>query len=220
MLSIHDGDVRLCDGLTRREWLRVGGLGLGALSLPQLLATPAPAATGPGGLGRAKACIVLFHTGGPPQHETWDPKPDAPAEIRGDLRPIASAVPGLQVGELMPRLARLTDRVAVLRAVSTDDNAHSSSGYWMLTGHPHTPKNFENAKPGTPNDHPSVAALVRRLRAPRGGLPASVAIPEHIWNDGMIVWPGQDGGFLGRSADPWLIHCQPHLPGFGVPGVS
>ena len=66
--------------------------------------------------------------------ETWDPKPDAPSEVRGGFRPIASAVPGLHVGELMPKTARVIDRICVLRAMSTDDNAHSSSGYWMLTG--------------------------------------------------------------------------------------
>src|SRR5215470_8275822 len=126
MLSIHDDGPVLCDGLTRREWLRVGGLGACGLSLPALLAArQAPAATPAGarGRGKAKACILLFHLGGPPQHETWDPKPDAPAGIRGEFKPIASSVPGLRVCELMPRTSRLADRLAVLRAVSTDDNA-------------------------------------------------------------------------------------------------
>src|SRR5205085_6917392 len=154
---------------TRREWLRVGGLGVCGLSLPALLAArPANAAerTSPKrerGTGKAKACIVLFHLGGPPQHETWDPKPDAPAEIRGPFHPIATSVPGLRVGELMPRTARLADRLAVLRSVSTDDNAHPSSGYWMLTGVPHQPTNSENAKPGAPHDRPCVGPLVRLL---------------------------------------------------------
>src|SRR5215467_14077286 len=146
MLRIHDDGTRLCDGLDRREWLRVGGLGAFGLSLPALLAarqsTYAEKQTG--SFGKAKACIVLFLVGGPPQHETWDPKPDAPAEIRGELKPIASSIPGLRVGELMPRMAKLANRCAVLRAVSTDDNAHSSSGYWMLTGVPHAPLQSEN----------------------------------------------------------------------------
>jgi hypothetical protein len=221
MFAIHDTGTRLCDGLTRRDWLRVGGLGLFGLSLPGLLAArQAQAAASSGTFGRAKACIVLFLMGGPPQHETWDPKPDAPAEIRGDLRPIPSALPGLMVGELMPRVARLADKVAVLRAVSTDDNAHSSSGYWMLTGTPHQPTNAENTKPGAPNDWPCFGAVVRHLRGDRGGLPGAVTVPEHIWNTGMIPWPGQDAGLLGRSADPWLLLCDPSTAAFQVPGLG
>ncbi len=217
MLTLHDHGVRLCDGLTRRDWLRVGGLGALGLSLPSLLARRASAA--PGASGRAKSCIVLFLFGGPPQHETWDPKPDAPAEVRGDLKPIASAVPGLRVGELMPRVARVADRCCVLRAVASDDNAHSSSGYWMLTGGPHQPTNSENAKPGAPNDGPCLGAVVKRFR-PHGPLPAAVTLPEHLWNTGGITWPGQDGGFLGRAADPWLIHCDPSAADYKVPELG
>jgi hypothetical protein len=221
MLSLYHRGPRLCDGLTRREWLRVGGLGLFGLSLAPLLeaceARPAPAGTA---FGKAKSCILLFLLGGPPQHETWDPKPDAPPEVRGEFKPIATSVPGIQVGELMPRTARLMDRICALRAVATDDNAHSSSGYWMLTGVPHQPSNSKNSKPGAPNDWPCLAAMVQRLRPARGGLPAAVTLPEHIWNTGMLSWPGQDGGFLGRTADPWLLHCDPNAPGFQVPGLS
>src|SRR6516162_10111886 len=111
MLVIHDAGPKLCDGLTRREWLRIGGLGM--VGLPPLLkARQAQAAGGHSAAirGRAKSCIIMCFLGGPPQHETWDPKPDAPAEIRGDLRQIRSSLPGLTVGELMPRVARLAHR--------------------------------------------------------------------------------------------------------------
>src|ERR1700722_10773371 len=137
MGSILSKGARLCDGITRREWLRVGGLSAFGLSLPALLGARAAGAT----TGRAEACIVLFHLGGPPQHETWDPKPEAPPEIRGEFKPISTSVPGVQVGELMPRTAQLMDKICILRGMSTDDNAHSSSGYWMLTGVPHQPTN-------------------------------------------------------------------------------
>ncbi len=221
MFTIHDHGPRLCDGLTRREWLRIGGLSALGLSLPTLLsARAAPDAVPSSSFGKAKSCIVLFLLGGPPQHETWDPKPDALAEIRGDFKAIATNVSGIHVGELMPQTARQMDKIAALRALSTDDNAHSSSGYWMLTGVPHQPTNSENAKPGAPNDWPSVAALVQRLRAAKNGLPASVVLPENIWNTGNLVWPGQDGGFLGRSADPWLLMCDPSSPDFRIPGLS
>lgn len=204
----------LCDGLQRREWLRLGGLGLGGLSLAQwdALRLQATETRTPQPEGKAKSCIVLFMLGGPPQHETWDPKPDAPREIRGDLLSIPSATPGLRVGELMPLTARWTERIAVLRAMATDDNAHSSSGYWMLTGRPHSPKNSENALPGAPNNAPSLPALIRHLQGDRAAIPAAMRLPEEIWNTGRIVWPGQDAGWLGNHADPWLLTCDPNQP--------
>ncbi len=162
---------------------------------------------------------MLFLLGGPPQHETWDPKPDAPTGIRGDLRPISSAVPGMQVGELMPQVARHTDKCCVLRAMSTNDNAHSSSGYWMLTGYPHQPMNSENSKLGAPNDWPCFGAVVKHRRQ-GNGLPPVVTLPEHIWNTGNIPWPGQDAGWLGRQADPWLLTCDPSAAGFRVPQMQ
>jgi hypothetical protein len=218
MLSLFHRGARLCDGLSRREWLRAGGLsafGLSLSGLSQGRSTP-PSAS----FGKAKSCIVLFYLGGPPQHETWDPKPHAPAEVRGPFKPTATNVPGIQVGELMPRTAGHLDKICVLRAMSTNDNAHSSSGYWMLTGMPHQPTNTENAKLGAPNDWPCTAAMVQRLRPARGGLPAAITVPEHIWNTGMIPWPGQDGGFLGRSADPWRLNCDPNAADFQVPGLA
>jgi hypothetical protein len=223
MFSILDRPTRLCDGVSRREWLRIGGLSALGLSMSQLGGTlradgmPAELARS---FGRAKRCIILFMLGGPPQMETWDPKPDAPEEVRGDFQPIDSAVPGFSVGELMPKTAQLTNHISVLRAMSTDDNAHSASGYWMLTGRPHTPKNKENAKPGPPNDWPCVAAVVKHLRGDDGRLPAAVRLPEEIWNTGRIVWPGQDAGFLGASADPWLLTCDPNSPDFQVPDLA
>lgn len=222
MLTIHDRGSSLCDGWTRREWLRIGSLGLGGLSLPSWLAATTPS-TAKGievPTRKAKACIVLFFLGAPPQHETWDPKPDAPAEIRGDLKPIPSATPGLFVGELMPKTAQLTNHIAVLRAMQTNDNAHSSSGYYMTTGTPHQPMGVENAKTGAPNNWPALGGLVRRLWRGSCVLPAAMTLPEQSANDGNLTWPGQDAGFLGRSADPWLLHCAPEASDFQVPGLS
>ncbi len=235
MLSLYHHDATsfgaksgatLCDRITRREWLRVGGLGAFGLSLPQLVCSrtisASPCIPNPlsGSFGKAKSCIVLFMLGGPPQHETWDPKPDAPAEIRGDLGTITTATPGLRVGELMPQTAKLTDRIAILRAMATDDNAHSSSGYWMLTGYPHSPKNSENALPGAPNDWPSMASVVRHLKGDATSIPGSIRLPEEIWNTGHILWPGQDAGWLGNHADPWLVHCDPSKADFRVSTLS
>jgi len=209
MLSLHDA------GPTRREWLRLGGLSAFGLSLPQLLGSPtAPA------FGKARSCIVLFLMGGPPQHSTWDPKPDAPAEIRGEFPPIATNVPGIRVSSLLPRLARQADRLCLLRAVSTGDNAHSSSGYYMLTGVAHAPKNVENANPGAPNNWPCLAALLRKAGGDRRGLPGAVRLPMHIFNTDGSVWPGQDAGFLGRDCDPWLFRCEPAAADFRIPEFS
>jgi len=215
----------LCDGISRRELLRVGGIGLGGLTLPSLLRNRSRAQEAPRQLnssasfGKAKSVIVFNLNGGIPQHETWDPKPNAPQDIRGEFGVIPTRTSGYFVGELMPRVAQLTDRFAVLRAVVTHDNSHSSSGYQMLTGIEHNPLSRENALPGPPNDAPSLAAMVRALR-PDQGLPSAMVIPEHIWNDGNKPWPGQMAGKLGQQHDPWLIKCYPHEGRFDVPGMS
>jgi hypothetical protein len=220
MLAIHNNGYRLCDGLTRRELLRVGGLGLLGVSLPTLLnARRSEAGTVTSSFGRARSCILFYLSGGPPQHETWDPKPHAPAEIRGDFRPIASSVPGLHVGELMPRAAALAHHCCVLRAVSTADNAHSSSGYWMLTGHPYIRSNTECNQP-TPGDWPCLGSVVKRLQPGNGMLPPAVTLPEQMISNANIVAVGQHAGWLGRSADPWLLTCDPSAPTFQVPALG
>ncbi len=213
MFHLLGPGVRLCDGISRREVMRIGGLGLlgAGLNLTDL-AGAGGAADRPDGrassFSRARSCILLFLMGGPPQHSTWDPKPDAPSEVRGDFRPIATTVPGLSISELLPRTALAADKVCILRAVSTGDNAHSSSGYYMLTGRPHQPKNFENANPGAPNDAPSLGAVVRRIGQPGGAVPSAVTLPHRIFNTDGSVWPGQDAGFLGRACDPWLLNAR------------
>jgi uncharacterized protein (DUF1501 family) len=218
MLSLNATGSRLCDGITRREVLRVGGLGALGLGLPELLrgntSVKLPRS------GKARSCIVLFLMGGPPQQSTWDPKPDAPAQIRGDFGPIATKVPGIRYCELMPKLAGHADKICVLRAMSTNDNAHSSSGYYMMTGVPHQPMNAENANPGAPNDWPNMGAVMHRLQKQRSSLSTAVRLPNRIFNTDGSVWPGQDAGFLGRGADPWLFTCQPAAADYRIPELS
>ena len=135
MLSLHGAPGKLCDGISRREVLRVGGLSMLGLSLPRLLAARETAPLGvlptDKTFGKAKNVIYLWLAGGPPQHETFDPKPDAPLEIRGPFKPISTNVPGIQFCELLPRTAALADKLAVIRSLSTNDNNHDSSGYWL-----------------------------------------------------------------------------------------
>jgi hypothetical protein len=218
MFTLQAPGARLCDGWTRREWLRIGSLGAFGLTLPDWLRHAQAGQHRP--VRKPRACILLFLLGAPSQQETWDPKPDAPAEIRGDLQSIPSATPGLRVGELMPRTAQLTKHLAVLRAVQTNDNAHSSSGYYMTTGVPHRPRGVENAKPGAPNDWPSLGGVVRSLWRGQAALPCAITLPEQSANDGNRTWPGQDAGFLGRSADPWLLRCEPEADNFHIPGLK
>jgi hypothetical protein len=226
MLRLLGPGARLCDGRGRREILRIGGLGcLGAgLNLVDLAramdSSEGPAAERPRSFGRAKSCIVLFLMGGPPQHSTWDPKPDAPAQVRGDFGPIATNVPGLSICELLPRTAFVADKLCILRAMSTGDNAHSSSGYYMLTGRPHQPQNVENANPGPPNDAPSLGGLLSRVGSARGGLPPSVTLPMRIFNTDGSIWPGQDAGLLGRACDPWLLNIRPTPEGYRIQEID
>lgn len=222
MLKINDSRYQLCDGVTRREAIRVGGLGAAGLSLPQLIQGRQANASNSSGLafGKAKSVILFWLTGGPPQHETWDPKPNAPAEIRGGFGAISTKTPGYFMGELMPKTAQLTDRIAVMRAVVSGDRSHSSSGYQMLTGVPHVPLSRENATAKAPNLWPSLGAIVRTQKPDQGGLPAAITLPRHIANVGEILWPGQDAGFLGRQYNPWLLTCDPSAPDFSVPDLT
>ena len=172
MFSLHDSRPgMLCDRISRRELMRIGGLGLLGVSLPALMQAEAQAVgTLPKDpmFGRAKNVIFLYLTGGPPQHETFDPKPDAPLEIRGPFKPISTNVPGIQICELLPRVARMADKLAIVRSFSTDDNNHDTSGYWILTGNKYESGSAREIKP---NDWPYFGSVVKMLK-PSTRLPA------------------------------------------------
>ena len=212
--------------ISRREWLQVGGIGLSGLTMPQLLraadtAQEVNSTDSSASFGRAKSVIVIFLGGGPPQHETFDPKPEAPVEVRGGFGTIQTATPGLHVGELMPMTAQLTDRIAVLRAMVTNDNAHSTSGYQMMTGVPHIPLNVENSVSAAPNLAPHWGSLLNCLKqGNRASFPRAMTLPNRIANTGEIVWPGQTGGILGSKYDPWLLTCDPAAASFRIPDLT
>src|SRR5437763_5095855 len=183
MLSILGEKARCCDGISRREVLRLGGLSVLGLSLADLLTARAAGTTGPRrSFGRARACIVLWMSGGPPQHETWDPKPDAPAEIRGPFGSIATSIPGVRVGELMPNTARILDRLAVLRAVHTDNPSHPGSSYEMMTGTVHALGKGRDDVVDSRSDFPTYSSIVKRFRRVAAGIPGAVVIPEPFFN--------------------------------------
>src|SRR2546422_8993173 len=145
MLSIPGGNVRTCDGPTRREFLRVGGVSLFGLSLPQFLSWNALAATAANGVqrgkpfGNAKSVILLFLQGGPSHLDIWDPKPDAPSNIRGEFKAIKASVDGIQLSETMPLLAKQADKYTLIRSMSYTPVGlfnHTAAIYQMLTGFP------------------------------------------------------------------------------------
>src|SRR5437016_5619688 len=207
MLAISGPGVRRCDGATRREALRVGGLGALGLSWAGLLRTRAAAgAAGRGdGFGRAKSCILVFNYGGPSHLDTWDLKPDAPAEVRGEFKPIPTRAPGVAVSEHLPRLARLAHRYAVVRSVTHRDNDHAIGAYLALTGH-HHPRNdvLGIEPPASPQDMPSLGSVVSRLRPAERPVFSYVTLGElrHLGNHDSM---GQNAGCLGRVYDPFTI---------------
>lgn len=204
--------------LNRREWLRVGGLGAMGLSLPGVLGASQAGSSRQASFGRAQSCILLFLSGGPPQHETFDPKPEAPLEIRGDIQSIPTSVPGVHFSEVLPRTARLAHRMSVIRSMTTGINAHSTSGAFMLTGYEPLSK-AENVPAGG-NDWPSIAAAVGALRPSKRSPLSSVVLPEWIENNGHIVWPGQNAGFMGAAWHPQMIRCDPSAQRLRIEGMS
>lgn len=213
--------LALFDGYSRREWLRIGGLSCAGLSLSQLL-RPTSLATDVDALttsfGRAKSCILIFLTGGPSQHETFDPKPEAPREIRGEFKSIATSVPGIHFSELLPKTAKLAQHLAVIRSMHTDVHSHATSGYWMLTGFEHASKG-ESEPPG-PNDWPSMASAIGMMKPSKRSPFSSVVLPEPIVNNPNNPWPGQDGGFMGHAWNPYLFKCDPSAERFEIEGLN
>ncbi len=212
MLSIPGPSVRLCDGITRREALRVGGLGFTGLMWSDWLRGRAAAAaressqrTGADCFGRARACIVVYNYGGPSHLDTWDLKPGAPQEIRGEFRPVATRVPGIAITEYLPRLAGLADRYAVVRSVHHRDNDHAIGAYLALTGYSH-PRNavLGIEPPASPQDMPSLGSVVSKVRPAGNALFSYVTLGDlrHFGNNDSM---GQNAGCLGRAYDPFTL---------------
>ena len=191
--------------LHRRDaMIRLGQCGLGALSLPDLLRAES---TQPPSRKQAKSCIYLFLWGGPPQQDLWDLKPDAPEGIRSLFAPMRTNVPGLHIGDQMPRLAGLMDKVAVVRSLTHNSNDHEPSVYRMLTGKYDMP--FTVPRNQRRRSHfPSVGSVVSHFSTP-GVMPASVTIPRPIGHDG-VTYAGTHAGFLGPRDDPMEVKEAPN----------
>jgi hypothetical protein len=162
--------------------------------------------------------IFLWLQGGPPQHETFDPKPDAPVDIRGPFKPIATNVPGIRYCELLPRTARHAHQLAIIRSLATRDDNHDVSGYWLLTGYPYGPGSARQIKP---TDWPYFGSIVKMLK-PSKQLPAltSVWIPDRMRLNDNVTPAGQTAGFLGTQWEPERFVGDPVLPNYQIDGLG
>jgi hypothetical protein len=201
----HPLDARI----TRRGFLQVGHSGLLGLGLPGLLAGRA-AASGGGATGRARSVIVILLSGGLGQHDSFDMKPEAPDKVRGEFKPIETAVPGIRICEHLPRLAARADQFAVVRSMSHPEGNHLVAVHRVLTGHPSNPRGASDLdRVASRDDFPCYAAVVDRVRRRGDGIPSGVALPMRLV-EGPLTWPGQDAGFLGPRHDPWQLRLDPN----------
>ena len=200
-------------GINRREFLQVGYSGLLGVGLSSLFAQRAAAVQNGRAAARPKSVIVIFLSGGLSQHDSLDMKPEAPAGIAGDFRPIATRVPGVQICEHLPRLAARADKYALVRTIAHRDNNHLMSTHHVLTGHFQPGAFFD--KVASRDDWPNYAAGLDYLRPRTDGLPTGVNLATFLMQ-GPLTWPGQHAGFLGPRHDPWQITRDPNLPDFGL----
>jgi uncharacterized protein (DUF1501 family) len=196
---------------TRRTAIQAGSIGLLGLGMNHL----APLiAAGEGKAGahqktkRAKAVIYIFLSGGLAQQDSFDPKPDAPENVRGEFKPISTKTPGLQICEHLPLLAERSDKWAIVRSLTHPYNEHSQGHHVMLTGRSPMPVGFNPSKP-LPTDWPSIAAIASDAMQPANNLPPAVVLPEKLIHRTGRVIPGQFAGVMGPKRDPWFISASP-----------
>jgi uncharacterized protein (DUF1501 family) len=194
-----------CDGIDRRGFLRVGSLA--GLSLAQILRSQQASAAE--GVGKTQVnCIFIFIIGGMAHQDMWDLKPQAPAEIRGDFKPIATNVPGLQISELLSGVATVADKLAILRSMTHGEPDHTTGYHVMMTGmHPSVAGNFNRAIHNN-NVHPSFGSMVARLGRTLSSLPPYISVPNFLNSGGPA--------FLGASCSPFVIEADPASPEFSV----
>lgn len=206
--------------MSRRNVLTAGALGLLGAGVPRV-SPIARAAEGSVGFGSAKACIFLFMWGGPSQLESFDPKPHAPGEIRGEFDPIDTVVPGIQISEHFTRLAQHTDKVAIVRSLNHTDPAHLSSGHATVTGQ-WAPVINSDAAPPSEKDTPHLGCMMKRLRPVSTSLPGFVTLPWLAYHPAAPGGraPGQHGGWLGHRYDPFLVTGDPSKPDWDVPALK
>jgi len=202
-----DKPVHFCDGLTRRDFLHAGSLGVLGLILPDLFTLRTLGAVNP---RKDVNCILLMLVGAPSQLDTWDMKPDAPAEIRGPYKPIPTNVPGIQISEILPRMAKLADKYALVRSVYHNAAAVHDTGHQMMQ----TGWLFQGGI-----EYPNIGCVLAKLKGPKGGVPPYVLMPHPIGNTGGNMPHGQTAGYLGKTYDPFVLNSDPSVPDFKVPDI-
>ena len=200
MLHVLGRRKRLCDGITRRELMQVGGLSLfGSMSVPRLLR----AADASEGNGTAKSVLLFNLLGGPSHMDMFDMKPDAPAKVRGEFRPISTSLPGVQICEHMPGIARWMHKATLIRTVTHKYNSHDPTA--ILTGW----DSGNSQLPAQPTDPPDIGAICEYLGRGSRDLPASVCLPNYPGAGQSYRRGGPYGGFLGSQFDPLFAVCEP-----------
>jgi hypothetical protein len=208
-----------CQGpptISRRDLLQVGAASLLGLGLPRLL--HADASRAPKRTASADACILIFLNGGPSHLDMWDMKPNAPAEVKGEFKPIDTSVPGIQLSEHLPRLAKQMHHATLVRSVHHSvNNAHAAAVYAGLTGH----DRGEQGGGAKPTDYPAIGSVLGLCRPPSTPVPPYVALP-YITKEGAggPPQPGFFGGWLGRAHDPLFVLRDPNAASFAMPELS
>lgn len=203
--------------ISRRGALQIGcsgmlGLGLSGIFSARNAAASQAAAVG-GGLRKPKQVVLVFLTGAASHHDTFDMKPEAPAEVRGEFKPIATSVPGIQICEQLPQLASRAHQFALVRSMTHGDNNHLMSTHHVLTGHVQPGAFFD--KVASRDDWPCYAAARDQFRPRNDGIPTAVNLPTFL-SSGVLTWPGQHAGLLGSRHDPWQVVGDPNKPDFRV----
>lgn len=202
------GSTQTCDGVTRRDFLHAGALGAMGLSLSHLMNLKAMGKVADG--HDQRSCIMIFNLGAPSQLDLFDPKPDSPVEIRGPFSAIKTASPDIQLTELLPLHAKIADKFSLVRSVyHTAAAVHDTGHQMMQTGRLFT---------GGVNT-PHAGSALQFLKGSRNELPAHVILPEPMGPTGGNMPHGQDGGFLGKNYDPFVLGADPSKPNFTVPDL-
>ena len=197
--------------ISRRTAVQAGAVGVLGLGLNHLSGIVSAKPPGPPIRTTAKSCLYIFLSGGLAQHESFDLKPDAPAEIRGEFQPIATSTTGIQICEHLPGLAQRSEHWALVRSLTHPTNDHTAGHYYMLTGRSMLSPGFRGDRVARPSDWPSIASIVGEALPRRSHhLPPSIVLPERLvhWSGGVI--PGAYGGLMGSHRDPFFIEASPY----------
>lgn len=204
----------LAAAMSRRTAIQAGAIGLLGFGMNHLTALRALAATGNSQrqpTGKAKSVIYIFLSGGLAQHESFDMKPAAPSGVRGEFNPIKTSVPGIEICEHLPELAKRAHKFALVRSMTHPSNNHSDAHHIMLTGRSDLPLGFDPNKPKD-SDWPSIAAVASAVLPARNNLPPALILPEKLVHRTGRTIPGQGAGQLGRNREPWFLEMSPQHP--------